>query len=94
MPQGRKSERDMSSTAFLSCVDAYAMIMETLSKLDSEINDDYDLWNAARQLKTPHLNFLSAYKKRVFIALADYSIIPDDESQATTANLCKHFKKR
>ncbi len=51
-------------------------IMDTLSKPDSEIKDDYALRNAARQLKIPYLSFLGAYEKRACIALAEFRVIP------------------
>jgi len=60
-------------------------IMEALAKPDTEINEDYDFWNAARTLKAPYVKFCNAHKSRVRVTLADYRVICEDESQATTA---------
>ena len=43
-------------------------IMEALAKPDTEINEDYDFWNAARTLKAPYVKFCNAYKSRVRVA--------------------------
>jgi len=59
--------------------------MEALAKPDTEINEDYDFWNAARTLKAPYVKFCNAFKSRVRVTLADYRVICEDESQATTA---------
>ena len=59
--------------------------MEALAKPETEINEDYDFWNAARTLKAPYVKFCNAYKSRVRVTLADYRVICEDESQATTA---------
>ena len=58
--------------------------MEALAKPDSEINDDYDFWNAARHLKEPYLKYCRASQNRIRVVLADYRIIAEDEDQATT----------
>ena len=59
--------------------------MEALAKPDTEINEDYDFWNAARNLKAPYVKFCNAFNNRVRITLAEYRVICEDESQATTA---------
>ena len=61
--------------------------MEALAKPDTEINEDYDFWNAARNLKAPYVKFCNAFKNRVGITLAEYRVICEDESQATTASI-------
>ena len=63
--------------------------MEALAKPDTEINEDYDFWNAARtlQVKAPYVKFCNAHKSRVRITLADCRVICEDESQATTASI-------
>ena len=62
-------------------------IMEALAKPDIEINEDYDFWNAVRNLKAPYVKFCNAFNSRIRIALAEYRIIPEDESEATTARV-------
>ena len=61
--------------------------MEALAKPDTEINEDYDFWNAARNLKAAYVKFCNAYRNRVRNTLAEYRVICEDESQAlaTTA---------
>jgi hypothetical protein len=61
--------------------------MEALAKPDNEINEDYDFWNAVRNLKAPYVKFCNAYNSRIRIVLAEYRIIPEDENQATTARV-------
>ena len=56
--------------------------MEALAKPDTEISEDYDFWNAARNLKAPNVKFCNAFKNRVRITLAEYRVICEDESQA------------
>ena len=51
------------------------------------INEDYDFWNAVRNLKAPFVKFCNAYNSRIRIVLAEYCIIPEDENQATTARV-------
>ncbi len=62
-------------------------IMEALNKPDTNINEDYDFWNAARQIKTLYLKFCGVYQNGVRIALAEICIIPKDESQPITAKV-------
>jgi hypothetical protein len=59
--------------------------MDALAKPDTEINEDYDFWNAARTLKAPYVKLCNAYNSRVRVTLADYRVICEDENQATTA---------
>jgi len=59
--------------------------MEALAKPDTEINEDYDFWNAARNLKAPYVKFCNAFNTRLRVTLADYRVICEDEGQATTA---------
>jgi hypothetical protein len=61
--------------------------MEALAKPDIEINEDYDFWNAVRNLKVPYVKFCNAFNSRIRIALAEYRIICEDENQATTARV-------
>ena len=60
--------------------------MEALAKQDNEINEDYDFWNAARNLKAPYVKFCNAYKSRFCINLAEYRAICYNESQPITAS--------
>ena len=62
-------------------------IMEALAKQDIDINEDYDFWNAVRNLKAPYVKFCNAFNSRIRIALAEYRIIPEDENEATTARV-------
>ena len=68
-------------------VEIHNRIMEALAKPDIEIHEDYDFWNAARNLKVPYVKFCTAFNSRIRIALAEYRIIPEDESEATTARV-------
>jgi hypothetical protein len=43
--------------------------MEALAKPDIEINEDYDFWNAVRNLKAPYVKFCNAYNSRISLRL-------------------------
>ena len=62
----------MSRTAFGSRVDTPNHITEALAKPDTEINEDYDFWNAARNLKAAYVKFCNAYRNRVRNTLAEF----------------------
>jgi len=71
--------------------------MESLSKPDKDINDDFDFWALVRSLKDPYLKFCKAFQTRVRMVLAEYRIIAEDEEQSTSAKVkgvILHWKNR
>ena len=62
---GRANEKCPVQPSDLVLIHNY--IMEALNKPDTDIHEDCDFWNAARQLKAPYLKFCNVYKSRLRI---------------------------
>ena len=62
-------------------------IMEALAKPNTDINEDHDFWAAVFKLKDPYLNICRIFASIIGISLAEFRVIPEDESHATTAKV-------
>ena len=85
--RGAKSPTEKCPVQIADLVLLHNVIVEAINKPANEINDKYDFWNAARQLKAPYLKYCNLYQNRVRVALADYRVIPDEEQGSTSAKI-------
>jgi hypothetical protein len=62
-------------------------IMDSLSKPDKDINEDFNFWALVPSLKDSYLKFCKVFETRIRVVLADYRVISQDEEQATTVKV-------
>jgi hypothetical protein len=61
--------------------------MDSLSKPDKDINEDFNFWALVPSLKDSYLKFCKVFETRIRVVLADYRVISQDEEQATTVKV-------
>jgi hypothetical protein len=61
--------------------------MDSLSKQDKNINEDFYFWALVPSFMDSCLKFCKVFETRVCVVLADYCVISKDEEQVTTVKV-------